>query len=234
MDAVEFAVECSGAARAVSARLYQPAGTRLVAATLILAHGAGAPQTHPFMVAAASALAERGLPVVTFNFPYMDPRRKLPDRTKVLEQTWIDVLTHVAARAGVSKRCFIGGKSMGGRIASHVAVQERRADLAVVPAGLVFLGYPLHPPGKPEQRRDAHLGRLLSPALFVQGTRDVFGTPEELAPVIRELGPRRATLHVVDQGDHSFAVPRSAGRSRQEVLAEVWDTVAQWVTERAP
>lgn len=234
MDAVEFAVERSGAAGAVSARLYHAEGSRRVAATLILAHGAGAPQTHPFMVAAASALAERGLPVVTFNFPYMDQRRKLPDPTKVLEQTWVDVLAHVAARSDVSPRCFIGGKSMGGRIASHVAVEERRAGLAAAPAGLVFLGYPLHPPGKPDQRRDAHLGRLLCPALFVQGTRDVFGTPEELAPVLADLGPRRATLHVVAQGDHSFAVPRTAGRSRQEVLAEVWDTVAQWVTDRAP
>ena len=150
----------------------------------------------------------------------------------MLERAWLDVLAHVAGRGDLAPSVFIGGKSMGGRIASHVAVEGRRQELAVVPQGLVFLGYPLHPPGRPEQRRDAHLPGLVSPALFVQGERDAFGTPDELAPVLATLGPR-ATLHVVQGGDHSFAVPRAMGRKKQDVLDEVWDVVAEWVMARA-
>ena len=229
MDPVEFTIEATGNG-AVSGRLYHPGGAPV--ATLVLAHGAGAPQTHPFMVATASALAGRGLVVVTFNFPYMDARRRVPDRAPVLERAWLDVLAHVSRRDDLPRPVFIGGKSMGGRIASHVAVEGRRDALGEVPQGLVFLGYPLHPPGKPEQRRDAHLPGLINPALFVQGERDAFGTPDELAPVVASLGPR-ATLHVVAGGDHSFAVPRAMGRTKQDVLDEVWDVVAEWVRKRA-
>jgi len=216
----------------VSGRLYTAPDGPEPLATLILAHGAGAPQTHPFMVAAATALAQRGLAVVTFNFPYMDARRRLPDRAPVLERTWLDVLAHVASRDGLPRAVFIGGKSMGGRMASHVAVEDRQGDLAVTPRGLVFLGYPLHPPGKPQQRRDAHLPGLVGPALFVQGSRDAFGTPDELSSVIAALG-ERATLHVVEGGDHSFAVPRASGRKTSDVLNGIWDVVATWVRERA-
>jgi predicted alpha/beta-hydrolase family hydrolase len=202
-------------------------------ATLILAHGAGAPQTHPFMVEASRSLAARGLAVVTFNFTYMDEHRRVPDRAPVLERTWLDVISYVAGRDELPQPCVIGGKSMGGRIASHVATTARRdaGDLRLVPDGLVLLGYPLHPPGRPEQRRDAHLSQLVCPALFVQGTRDAFGTPQELEPVLAMLGDR-ATLHAVEQGDHSFAVPKAAGRARRDVLGEVWDVVAAWVKER--
>jgi predicted alpha/beta-hydrolase family hydrolase len=232
MEAVEFTVECAGGKGRVGARLYSPPADRRPGATLILAHGAGAPQTHPFMVAASRALAARGLTVVTFNFPYMDEGRRVPDRAPVLERTWLDVLTHVASRTDLSRPCFVGGKSMGGRIASHVVAGNRRAELAMVPAGVVFLGYPLHPPGKPQQRRDAHLATLVCPALFVQGSRDAFGTPEELAPVIEAMAGR-AALHVVEQADHAFSVPRAAGRPRQDVLDEVWTRVASWIEDRA-
>lgn len=219
MNPIDLTVGVPGAG-GVSGRLYATPDGPEAAATLILAHGAGAPQTHPFMVAAATALAQRGLAVVTFNFPYMDARRRLPDRAPVLERTWLDVLAHVASRGELPRTVFIGGKSMGGRMASHVAVEARRGDLAVIPRGLVCLGYPLHPPGKPQQRRDAHLPGLIGPALFVQGSRDAFGTPDEFTPVITSLG-ERATLHVVDGGDHSFAVPRASGRKTPDVLNEI-------------
>ena len=228
----EFSIERSGAPP-VSARLYLADTANPPAATLVLAHGAGAPQTHPFMVDAASSLAERALAVLTFNFPYMDARRRVPDRTAVLERAWLDVLAHVAGRADLPRPCVIGGKSMGGRMASHVATVPHRdgGDLAVLPDGLVFLGYPLHPPNRPAQRRDAHLADLICPALFVQGTRDAFGTPQELEPVLATLG-ERATLHAIEEGDHSFAVPRASGRSRRDVLDEIWDVVAAWVRQR--
>jgi hypothetical protein len=228
----DFPIERSGATP-VSARLYVSDAAQPAVATLVLAHGAGAPQTHPFMIDAGGSLAERGLAVLTFNFPYMDARRRVPDRTAVLERTWLDVLAHVAQRSDLPRPCVIGGKSMGGRMASQVATDTHRdaGDLAVVPEGLVFLGYPLHPPNRPDQRRDAHLGHVICPALFVQGTRDVFGTPIELEPVLAMLG-ERATLHAIEQGDHSFAVPRASGRSRRAVLDEVWDAVAAWVRGR--
>jgi hypothetical protein len=220
--------DMGGGERGVQARRYRAgaAGGPL----LVLAHGAGAPQSHPFMVQAASALAARGIHVVTFNFPYMDAGRKVPDRTPALERTWLDVIRHVAAGGDLPERVFIGGKSMGGRIASHVAASEAAEARSI--AGLVCLGYPLHPPGQPERRRDAHLPRLRVPSLIVQGSRDAFGTPEELAPVLRPLGPR-VTLHVVGGGDHSFAVPRATGRRRHDVLGEVWDVVADWVVRVA-
>jgi hypothetical protein len=232
MDAIEFTIPVGAAEEAVSARTY-PAHRAAAAHTLILAHGAGAPHTHPFMLAAALGLSRRGVTVLTFNFPYMEHRRKLPDRAPVLEATWLDVLAHAASRTDLPGRCFIGGKSMGGRMASHIAVSERRGDLAVVPAGLILLGYPLHPPARPDKRRDAHLQRLACPALFVQGSRDAFGTPEEFAPVIDRADPGVATIHVVEGGDHSFSVPRASGRRRQDVLDAVWDVVAAWIGEIA-
>ena len=233
MDSTDFTIERPPDVGPISARLFAPAAPVAGRATLVLAHGAGAPRTHPFMVAAATALAARGLAVVTFNFPYMDQGRKVPDRAPVLERAWTDVIGYVAAQRALPRPLVIGGKSMGGRMASHVVAGERYGALALPPAGVVFLGYPLHPPGKPEQRRDAHLATLGCPALFVQGTRDAFGTPEELAPVLASMGPDHATLHVVEHGDHSFSVPRASGRRRQDVLDEVWDTVSGWIAKRA-
>ena len=147
--------------------------------TLILAHGAGAPQRHPFMVAFAHGLSERGLDVLTFNFLYTEQRRKVPDRMPQLAACYraaIDVAR--AEIASARERLFIGGKSMGGRAATHVAAE----DAALTLAGIVLLGYPLHPPGRPDQLRDAHLPNVGRPMLFVQGTRDTFGTPAELKP----------------------------------------------------
>jgi predicted alpha/beta-hydrolase family hydrolase len=195
-------------------------------AALILAHGAGAGQGSAFMVRAAQGLAARRVTVATFDFPYMAARRKVPDAAPALERSWRDIIEHARADDKIGRLpMFIGGKSMGGRIASHVAAQGVDAL-----AGLVFLGYPLHPPGKPEQRRDAHLPDIREPMLFVQGERDAFGTARE----IRELLPRlngRTALHDVAGGDHSFKVPAKGGRPQNQVFEEIFDAVALWIQE---
>ncbi len=204
----------------VSALRY-PAGARGL--TLVLGHGAGAPQTSAFMVTFARALAARGLTTVTFNFPYMEQRRRIPDRAPVLEAAFRAVIDAVRARPDWGRdRLVIGGKSMGGRMASHVAA----AGLDGL-SGLVLLGYPLHPPGRPQQLRAAHLARIREPMLFVQGAHDAFGTPAELGPILAPLGPS-ARLYVVADGDHSFKVPRRGPVSQEEVFARAQDEVAAW------
>ena len=220
----DLVVQRPDGAGQVKARRYPAAGDA-AGATLILAHGAGAPQTHPWMVGAATGLARRGVSVVTFNFAYMEAGRRVPDRAPVLEACWRDVIR--AIREGDAPGAlFIGGKSMGGRMASHVAA--RHAAEAGELAGLVLLGYPLHPPGNPGRRRDAHLASIALPTLVVQGTRDGFGTPAEVASAFGPLGSR-LTLHAVEQGDHSFAVPRAFGTNTRDVLDRVWDLVAAWI-----
>ena len=194
--------------------------------TLILAHGAGAPQQHPFMIGFARALSERGLDVMTFNFLYTEQRRKIPDRMPQLIACYRAAID--AARGEVAsarERLFIGGKSMGGRAATHVAAE----DAALTVAGIVLLGYPLHPPGRPDQLRDAHLPSVGRPMLFVQGTRDSFGTPSELKPILASLSPL-PTLHHVEGGDHSFKIAGRDARTRQAaVYAEVQDTIVEWI-----
>lgn len=190
------------------------------AAALILGHGAGAGQKSPFMVRFARGMAERGVGCATFDFPYIAAGRKVPDRAPVLEQAWREAVeAGVAAFAGVP--LFIGGKSMGGRIASHIASQGCDGL-----SGLVFLGYPLHPPGRPEQRRDAHLPAIAEPMLFVQGSRDAFGTTAEISALLPTL--QKATLHEVNGGDHSFKVP---GRKGDAGLDEIMDVVAAWIRQ---
>lgn len=196
-------------------------------AGLVLAHGAGAGQQSRFMVESARALAARGVTTATFDFPYITQGRSVPDKPPVLEARWRDAISAAqtqAAFAGLP--LFIGGKSMGGRIASHVASQG--VDNV---AGLVFLGYPLHPPGRPEQRRDTHLPAIAQPMLFVQGTRDQFGTAGEIRALLPAL--KRATLFEVPDGDHSFKVRvKVAGRKQEEVLSEIFDTVAAFTARR--
>jgi predicted alpha/beta-hydrolase family hydrolase len=172
--------------------------------TLLFAHGAGAPQTHSWMVGAANAFSRRGIEVVTFNFLYAETKRRAPDRNDLLEATWRAAIDCVRAHSEVAaRRLLIGGKSMGGRIATQVAAGS---DVDV--AGLVLLGYPLHPPGKPNQLRASHLPRVRAPMLFVQGSRDAFGTPAELAPIVERL-PSRSRLFVIEGGDHSLALPKN-------------------------
>ena len=202
---------------ATTALVYAPTAAPPLA-TLVLGHGAGAPQTHPWMVAMAEAIAARGVQAVTFNFLYTESGRRLPDRNPLLEATWRAALAAVHERLG-QPRPFIGGKSMGGRIATQVAAQ-RDVDVA----GLVLLGYPLHPPGKPAQLRAAHLPSVRAPMLFVQGSRDPFGTPGELAPFLVGLAPG-TRLFAVEGGDHSLAVARG-GKSRAQSMAETLARVA--------
>ena len=192
---------------------------------LVLAHGAGANQKSPFMVQFATALAARGIDTVTFNFLYTEERRRLPDRNDALEACWRAVIERF--RGGIQDsggdKLVIGGKSMGGRIASQVAAVGRDGI-----AGLVLLGYPLHPPGKPQQLRIRHLPAIRAPMLLVQGERDAFGTPEELRPVIDTL-TAPAELHVVEGGDHSFKVPKKLGVPQDKVYDQVLDVITQWL-----
>jgi predicted alpha/beta-hydrolase family hydrolase len=204
-------------------------------AALIVAHGAGAGQTSPFLVRAATGLAERGITAATFDFPYITAGRSAPDRAPVLEAAWRAAIDAARTRIGALP-LFIGGKSMGGRIASHVASQrgsgtlppQRAQNARRGPrlAGLVFFGYPLHPPGKPDQRRDAHLPAIAEPMLFIQGSRDPFGTGDEIRALLGSL--QHATLHEIAGGDHSFKVP--GGKAKQEpAFLEVIDTAAAWM-----
>ena len=194
------------------------------AATLILAHGAGAGQRHPFMTRVAGGVAGLGIDVVTFNFPYTEQQRRLPDKGPVLEDCFERVVAAVAARRTTSGRIFIGGKSMGGRIATQLAAVHPHLPIS----GLVLLGYPLHPPAKPAQLRSAHLPFVRRQMLFVQGSRDTFGTPAELEPVLAQLEPP-PVLHVVDGGDHSFKLPGSDAARQGAVYDGIQQTIAGWI-----
>ena len=215
-----------GSSQRTTALLYPAAGPSGRRAAIILAHGAGAPQRHPFMVAFARALSERGVDALTFNFLYTEQGRKVPDRMPQLVACFRAVIG--VARSEVSsarERLFIGGKSMGGRASTHVAAEDH--DLSI--NGIVLLGYPLHPPGRPGQTRDAHLPGVRRPMLFVQGTRDTFGTPSELKPILSSLAPL-PTLHTVDGGDHSFKIAGRDQKTRQAaVYSEIQDTIVEWI-----
>jgi predicted alpha/beta-hydrolase family hydrolase len=194
--------------------------------TLILAHGAGANQASAFMVRFASALAERGIDTVTFNFLYTEARRRVPDRNDKLESCWRKMISAFhAGRFGIGGKLAVGGKSMGGRIASQVAAAPEQTDAI---AGLVLLGYPLHPPGQPDKLRTAHLPAIRTPMLIVQGARDSFGTPEELKPVLAQL-KMPVDLFVVEGGDHSFKVAKKAVPPQEEVYERVLDKIDQWL-----
>jgi uncharacterized protein len=210
----------------VSATTYAPSPRPDARLTLILAHGAGAGQTSSFMVDFATALAARRIEVVTFNFAYMEQGRRIPDPNHRLEACYRAVIDRVRRERTIDGHALaIGGKSMGGRIASQVAA----GDGAL--AGVVLLGYPLHPPGKPLQLRARHLPKVVAPMLFVQGARDSFGTPEELRAVVGSLP--LAEIHVVDQGDHSFKVPKRAGMPQAAVYAGIQDKIAGWLSKLA-
>jgi hypothetical protein len=205
--------------------IFYPARQLNVAATLVMAHGAGAPQQSAFMVNFARGLAERGIDVLTFNFPYMQQRRRVPDRTETLETSYRDAIGTARDQFG-RPAVFVGGKSMGGRIATHLAAGDDATMLGIV--GVVLLGYPLHPPGKPAQLRSTHLPHIRVPMLFVQGERDPFGTPDELRPILDTI-PADVTLHVVGGGDHSLALPKRSGADPEAAYANIQDTIATWI-----
>lgn len=214
----------------VTALAYPAAIDPSLAATLVLAHGAGAGQTHPFMVHFAEGLAARGLDVVTFDFVYTEQGRRAPDRGPKLEACYRGVVDAVRERGDQEQPLLIGGKSMGGRIASQIAAapepEATDAEDAADVAGVVALGYPLHPPGRPEKMRDAHLPRVPVPMLVVQGSRDSFGSEDELRPVLGRMPAPE--LYVVEDGDHSLNIRRKSAPPQEEIYAGVMDKIVQW------
>jgi uncharacterized protein len=207
-------------AGSVSALLDRPAGAR---ASFVFAHGAGADMTHPFMQAVAAGLGERGVATLRYQFPYMEKGSRRPDPPAV---------AHAAVRAAVAeagRRCpglplIAGGKSFGGRMTSQA---QAMAPLEGV-HGLAFLGFPLHPAGKPSTDRAKHLSDIKIPMLFVQGTRDSLAELKLLEPVVKSLGPS-ASLHLAEGADHSFHVPARSGRNDREVMTEILDAFAAWI-----
>jgi predicted alpha/beta-hydrolase family hydrolase len=214
----------------VTALVYRASPRSRAGLALILAHGAGASQTSSFMVRFAASLAARGIDTVTFNFVYTEQRRRVPDRNDKLESCYRAVIE--AVRSGEfldetgCRKLVIGGKSMGGRIASQVAAAGQEGI-----AGLVFLGYPLHPPGHPEKLRSKHLPAIRAPMLFVQGSRDAFGTPDELRAALGELQVT-ADLCVIEDGDHSFKVPKRSAVSQDQVYDFVLGEIVRWLHQR--
>ncbi|MDP9236079.1 MAG: dienelactone hydrolase family protein [Chloroflexota bacterium] len=186
--------------------------------TFVYAPGAGSNLRDPFGAFAAAALVSRGITTVRFQFPYMEAGRRGPDRPPVLEATWRAVID--AARPGAG-RLIVGGRSMGGRIASLVVAQGVAVD------ALALFAYPLHPPGKPDQMRVEHFSAIRVPVLFCSGTRDAFASPEELRAAAKKI--RTAKVHLLEGADHGFAVPKSSGRTRDDVWAEAIDAMTEWL-----
>lgn len=204
----------------VSALLLRPPQAR---ACYVLAHGAGAGMTHPSMEATAAGLCERGIATLRYQFPYMEKGSKRPDPPAV---------AHAAVRAAVAEaaRCcealplFAGGRSFGGRMTSQA---QALAPLAGV-RGLAFLGFPLHPAGKPSMDRAKHLADVGIPMLFLQGTRDALAARDQIEPVCENLGGR-ATLTLFENADHSFHVPARSGRTDAQIRGEMLDALASWI-----
>ena len=189
---------------------------------VVLAHGAGSDLTNPLLAGVADGLARNGFPSVRFNFPYRERRGRVPDRAPVLEASYRAVLEQVRADGELRpRRAVIGGKSLGGRMASHLAAAGAPID------GLLLLGYPLHPAGKPTQLRSAHLARIAVPMLFLAGTRDALCGLDLLRDALSGL--RGATLHVIEDGDHSFAVRKRSGRDAAAVLDEIVQATVRWL-----
>jgi uncharacterized protein len=207
----------------VTALLYPASKRERARVTVVLGHGAGANQLSDFMRMIAGGLAARGFDVMTFNFPYMEQKRHLPDPKARLESCYQAVIkTALTHRKLKKNRLVIGGKSMGGRIASQVTAAEPDGI-----AGLIFLGYPLHPPGRPDKLRADHLKGIHAPMLFVQGARDAFGREDEIRAVIKKLR-LPANIHVVEGGDHSFKIPKRIGVPQATVYEMIMDKLADW------
>jgi predicted alpha/beta-hydrolase family hydrolase len=210
----------------VSSVWARPAGDRRPpGAALVLAHGAGSDMDNPLLGFMHEALAEHGVMTVKFNFPYKERGGKAPDRTPLLETTWQAVIEAVRADPQLAPaKLFCGGKSMGGRIVSQVVAKGEAC------AGLVFLGYPLHPPSKPEKLRADHLPRITCPMLFIQGTRDALCDLALLKGVLQRVRAP-VTLHVIEGGDHSFNIPKRMGRSVTQTQQEIVDVIADFLRQ---
>ncbi len=183
------------------------------------APGAGSNAHDPFGRFLARWLAERGVSTVRVQFPYMEARKHRPDPPALLEATWRAAM---ASLREVAPRLIVGGRSMGGRIASQVVAAGEAVD------GLALFAYPLHPPGQPDRLRDAHLPRIAVPALFCSGTRDAFASPDELRGTASKVP--NATLHLLDDADHGFAVPKASGRTKDDVWEEAAEVLLGWLT----
>lgn len=213
-----------GNANTISGLLIRPPRAR---ACFVVAHGAGAGMTHPFMETVAAGLAEREIATLRYQFPYMEKGSKRPDSPTT---------AHAAVRAAVAeagRHCpemplIAGGKSFGARMTSQAQAIAPLADVH----GLAFLGFPLHPAGKPSTDRAAHLTNIKVPMLFMQGTRDTLAELKLLEPVVKSLG-RKAAQHVVEGGDHSFHVLARSGRKDADVMAEILDAIAAWIGKLA-
>jgi len=196
-------------------------------ALLVLAHGAGAGMRHPFLETISQALGERRVATYRYEFLYMEKRAGRPDPPAVAEarvrEAGLD-----AARVAPGLPLFAGGKSFGGRMTSQAQANQPLPGVS----GLVFLGFPLHPPGRPGTTRATHLSEVRVPMLFLQGTRDEFAGLDLLRPIVKQLG-KDATLHVVEGGDHSFKVLKRTGRTAADVMNELADTITAWVGEHA-
>lgn len=191
-------------------------------ATMVVAHGAGAGMEHPFLQGFSEAMADEGVATLRFNFPYREAGRRFPDRPPLAIAAWTAAM-EAAAGLSEGEPLWAAGKSFGGRIASMAVAEGMKTR------GLVYLGYPLHAPGKPDKLRDEHLYGIAVPMLFLQGTRDTFATPELLESVVERIGPT-ATLQWCEGGDHSFAV-KGAKRSAEEIGASLAPAVAQFVRD---
>jgi predicted alpha/beta-hydrolase family hydrolase len=214
-EKIRFAVDEQ---RSVSGLLLVPPNASSI---YVFAHGAGAGMAHPFMVEVSALLAERGIATLRYQFPYMEAGSRRPDSPAV---------AHAAVRAAVTEArrrspdlpVFAGGKSFGGRMTSQA---EAGGPMGI--SGVVFFGFPLHPPGAPDDKRGDHLSEVEVPLLFLQGTRDEFAEPALLRPLLDRLGPK-AQAHWIEGGNHSFGVPAKSGRKTADVLAELCDVFLLW------
>lgn len=206
--------------RRVSGLLTAPRDAR---ALYVFGHGAGVGMTHKFMAAVADGLMDRGIATLRYNFPYMERGDKRPDSAKIAQAT-VRAAVEEGRRSMPDVKLIAGGKSYGGRMTSQA---QAEAPLEGV-KGLAFLGFPLHPSKEPSDERGEHLSRVQVPMLFLTGTRDDLADLSLLRPLVAKLGSR-ATLHIVEGGDHSFLVLKSFGRPQAEVMTEVLDTLARWI-----
>lgn len=190
----------------------------------VFAHGAGAGMNHPFMQRASEALEARGIVTHRFEFPYMQAKKSRPDPPAVAEAAVRKAVTE-AAREYPGLPLLAGGKSFGGRMTSQAQASQPLPGVR----GLVFFGFPLHPPGRPGTVRAEHLTAVDVPMLFLQGTRDEFAKLDLLKQVVAGLGDR-ATLHLIDEGDHSFKVPKRTGKTEADVMQELAEATATWAT----
>ena len=212
-------------AQRVSGLLEAPREAR---ACYIMAHGAGAGMAHPFMAAMANELAERGIATLRYQFPYMEQGSKRPDTPKLAQAT-VRAAVAEASRLLPELALFAGGKSFGGRMTSQAQAASPLSGVR----GLVFLGFPLHPAGRPSDERGAHLFAVQIPMLFMQGTRDQLADLQLLQTLVGQLGAR-ATLKLFQDADHSFHVPARTGRKDSEIMAEMSDALADWIGKVIP